>query len=103
MKHLKIFLILVIFGLRGGSYLDIRPGGHYNYRLKEPREKIGKVPIKDRPKWPFLIVGRVAAELWPGGLLNLDQRALEEYRSKDLYKIWARRPLNFWATKRAFF
>ena len=64
--------------------------------------EIGKVPIKDRPKWPFLIVGRVAAELRPRGLLNLDQGALEEYRSRDLYKIWARRPLNFWATKGPF-
>ena len=79
--------------------LNIWPGGRYNYRLKEPWEKIGEVPVKNRPKWPFMIVGQVAAELWPRGLANLGQGALEEYRSKVLYKIWARGPLNFWAIK----
>ena len=97
--YLNIIILIFVFLASVeaiASYVARRP---LQLSAKGAVGNIGEVPVKNRPKWPFMIVGQVAAELWPRGLVNLGQGALEEYRSKVPYKIWARRPLNFWATK----
>ena len=72
------------------------------FSAKGAEGEISEVLMKDRPNGHLLLQAKWLLEMWPRGPVNLGQWALEEYRSKCLYKNMGQGTLEFSGHKGPF-